>query len=287
MRKTFTKIAGCAALGLLMCFNAPAITKAAVKTVPAKNGVYNAKVDMNGDGKADAIKITTSKDKNDYINKIKVTMNKKTVYSKSLKDSSFCWIKVTYANMSNSREFLQFVGHGDNDCITFNQIYTYNKKRKKLNCINSFNTNASYQNEIVAADKNYVTIHNSDQPAEVGWISWNIPFYKYSKGKLVAATTSTTTVKSLIANNKKDKYSKYFAKNQFVTAKKLTFYNGSKVAYTVPKGKVVTLTKLSLSKDVIYLQFKYGKKTGWAHVNGTKYNFSKPWFQGVNARLAG
>ena len=53
MRKTFTKIAGCAALGLLMCFNAPAITKAAVKTVPAKNGVYNAKVDMNGDGKAD------------------------------------------------------------------------------------------------------------------------------------------------------------------------------------------------------------------------------------------
>lgn len=77
MRKTFTKIAGCAALGLLMCFNAPAITKAAVKTVPAKNGVYNAKVDMNGDGKADAIKITTSKDKNDYINKIKVTMNKK------------------------------------------------------------------------------------------------------------------------------------------------------------------------------------------------------------------
>ena len=70
-----------------------------------------------------------------------------------------------------------------------------------------------------------------------------------------------------------------------MTAKKLTFYNGSKVAYTVPKGKVVTLTKLSLSKDVIYLQFKYGKKTGWAHVNGTKYNFSKPWFQGVNARL--
>ena len=286
MRKTFTKIAGCAALGLLMCFNAPAITKAAVKTVPAKNGVYNAKVDMSGDGKADAIKITTSKDKNDYINKIKVTMNKKTVYSKSLKDSSFCWIKVTYANMSNSREFLQFVGHGDNDCITFNQIYTYNKKRKKLNCINSFNTNASYQNEIVAADKNYVTIHNSDQPAEVGWISWNIP-YKYSKGKLVAATTSTTTVKSLIANNKKDKYSKYFAKNQFVTAKKLTFYNGSKVAYTVPKGKVVTLTKLSLSKDVIYLQFKYGKKTGWISVNNKNYDFESPYFKKVNSRLAG
>ena len=201
MRKTFTKIAGCAALGLLMCFNAPAITKAAVKTIPAKKGTYNAKVDMNGDGKADTIKITTSKDKNDYINKIKVTMNKKTVYSKSLKDSSFYTINVIYANMSKSREFLQFVGRGDNDYVTFNQIYAYNKKTQKLNCINSFNSNGSYQNEIVAADKNYVTISNTDQPAEVGWISWNIP-YKYSKGKLVASTTSTTTVKSLIANNR-------------------------------------------------------------------------------------
>ena len=75
--------------------------------------------------------------------------------------------------------------------------------------------------------------------------------------------------------------------NIFVTAKKLRFYNGKKLAFTVPKGKQVTLKKLTLSKGNIYLQFQYGKKTGWAHVNGTKYNFSKPWFQGVNARLAG
>lgn len=288
MRGKFMKTAGCAAFALFMCFSASSVTKAAVKTVPAQKGYksYAAKVDLNGDGKADAFKMTTKKDKNGYVSKITMTLNKKTVYSKSYKDSSFYNCYVTYASMSKSREFIQIVGRGDNDCVTFNQIYAYNKKSKKMNCINSFNSDGCYQTEIVAADKNYVTIGNSDQPSEVGWISWQIP-YKYSNGKLVATTTSTTTVKSLIANNRKDKYTKYFAKNQFVTAKKLTFYNGSKVAYTVPKGKVVTLTKLSLSNKIIYLQFKYGKKTGWAHVNGAKYDFTKPWFEGVNARLAG
>lgn len=288
MRGNFMKMAGCAAFTLLMCFSTSSVTKAAVKTVPAQKGYksYAAKVDLNGDGKSDSFKMTTKKDKNGYISKITMTLNNKTVYSKSYKDSCFYNINVKYANMSNSREFIQIVGRGENDYITFNQIYTYNKKAKKMNCINSFNSNGCYQAEIVAANKNYVTIGNYDQPSEVGWISWQIP-YKYSKGKLVAATTSTTTVKSLIANSKKDKYSKYFAKNQFVTAKKLTFYNGSKVAYSVPKGKVITLKKLSLSKGVIYLQFQYGKKTGWAHVNGTKYDFRKPWFEGVSSRLAG
>lgn len=288
MRKTFIKTAACAAFAFLMCIGSPSLAKAAVKKIPVQKGnkVYYTKADINGDGKADSFKITTTKDKNSYINKITMTLNNKSVYSKSFKDSSFYQISVTYASMSTSREFIQIVGRGDNDYVTFNQVFAYNKTTKKMNCINSFNGNYNYQTEIVAANKNYVTISNSDQPAEVGWISWNIP-YKYSKGKLIPAATSTTTVKSLIANNKKDKYSKYFAKNQFVTAKSLTFYNGSKKAYTVPKGKVVTLTKLSISKNVIYLQFKYGKKTGWAHVNGAKYDFSKPWFQGVNARLAG
>lgn len=286
MRGKFMKMAGCAAFALLMCVGTPSVAKAAVKKIPAQKGykTYAAKVDLNGDGKADSFKMTTTKDRNGYVNKITMTLNNKTVYSKSYKDSSFYNCYVTYASMSKSREFIQIVGRGDNDYVEFNQIYAYNTKTKKINCINSFNTTGCYQTEIVAADKNYVTIQKADQPSEVGWISWTIP-YKYSNGKLVAATTSTTTVKSLIASNKKDKYSKYFAKNQFVTAKQLTFYNGAKPVYTVPKGKVITLKKLSVSNGVIYLQFQYGKKVGWAHVNGKKYDIRKPWFEGVNARL--
>ena len=76
-------------------------------------------------------------------------------------------------------------------------------------------------------------------------------------------------------------------KNIFVTAKKLRFYNGKKLAFTVPKGKQVTLKKLTLSKGNIYLQFQYGKKTGWISVNNKNYDFESPYFKKVNSRLAG
>ena len=73
----------------------------------------------------------------------------------------------------------------------------------------------------------------------------------------------------------------------FVTAKKLRSYNGKKLAFTVPKGKQVTLKKLTLSKGNIYLQFQYGKKTGWISVNNKYYDFESQYFKKVNSRLAG
>lgn len=79
-------------------------------------------------------------------------------------------------------------------------------------------------------------------------------------------------------------------KNKFITAKKVTFYKkagSKKVAFRVPKGKAATLKKLTYSKKKIYLQFKYGKKYGYLHVNRANYNFEKPLFQNVNSRLAG
>jgi len=61
----------------------------------------------------------------------------------------------------------------------------------------------------------------------------------------------------------------------------------STVEYAQKKGKAVILKKLTYSKKKIYLQFKYGKKYGYLHVNRANYNFEKPLFQNVNSRLAG
>ena len=116
-----------------------------------------------------------------------------------------------------------------------------------------------------------------------------LPF-KYSKQKFIRTASSTKTVQSELGQNRKDKYSRYFAKNKFITAKKVTFYKkagSKKVAFRVPKGKAVTLKKLIYSKKKIYLQFKYGKKYGYLRVNRANYNFEKPLFQNVNSRLAG
>ena len=114
--------------------------------------------------------------------------------------------------------------------------------------------------------------------------------FKYSKQKFIRTASSTKTVRSELGQNRKDKYSKYFAKNKFITAKKVTFYKkagSKKVAFRVPKGKAVTLKKLIYSKKKIYLQFKYGKKYGYLRVNRANYNFEKPLFQNVNSRLSG
>ena len=111
--------------------------------------------------------------------------------------------------------------------------------------------------------------------------------YIYCWGWWHIALSTTSTVKSTIGYSRKDSYSKLFRKNIFVTAKKLRFYNGKKLAFTVPKGKQVTLKKLTLSKGNIYLQFQYGKKTGWISVNNKNYDFESPYFKKVNSRLAG
>ena len=95
---------------------------------------------------------------------------------------------------------------------------------------------------------------------ETGWINWTLP-YKYSKQKFIRTASSTKTVRSELGQNRKDKYSRYFAKNKFITAKKVTFYkkaSSKKVAFRVPKGKAVTLKKLIYSRK----RFIYSLNTG-------------------------
>lgn len=152
------------------------------------------------------------------------------------------------------------------------------KKSNQFRVVKSFNDRSSYAEEIVTANKKGITVKHRVQPMETGWINWTLPF-KYSKQKFIRTASSTKTVRSELGQNRKDKYSRYFAKNKFITAKK--------VAFRVPKGKAVTLKKLIYSKKKIYLQFKYGKKYGYLRVNRANYNFEKPLFQNVNSRLSG
>lgn len=287
MKEKLSKLFGCCLLAATLCLLTPSLTKAAVKNIPQQKNAntFAANVDMDGNKKADSIVIKASKTKDDsYVSQYTIYMNKKAVTAVNLSDFYCNYFTVQYVKMSNSREFLQIIGHGDNDYIVYNELLAYSKKTKQFYVVNSFHQSNIYATEIISANKNGLVIKHSDQPGETGWLFWTLP-YKYQKGKFVPATTSTKTVKSGIARSGKDKYSKYFAKNKFVAAKKLTFYNGNKVAFRVNKGKVVTLTKLSLSKNKIYLQFKYGKKTGWIRVNRPDYDSTHPLFQSVNSRL--
>ena len=268
-------------LTVMLCLSFSTITNAAsVKDIPVKKTIS---ADITGDGKADKILITTTMDDDFRVKKLKVTVNKKTAFSKNCTDSGINYITAKYAKMTNKNEFIQLMGIGDNDYIVFNQIYKYNNTSKKLYSVSKLDNTAC---EIVSAKKNRLTLHHGEQPAETGWLTWKMS-YKFRNNKLVLTNATTSTVKSTIGYSRKDSYSKLFRKNIFVTAKKLRFYNGKKLAFTVPKGKQVTLKKLTLSKGNIYLQFQYGKKTGWISVNNKNYDFESPYFKKVNSRLAG
>lgn len=270
------------ALVFMMCLSFSTMTDAAsVKNIPVKKTIS---ADITGDGKADKILISTTADSDSYVKKVKVTVNKKVAFTKNCTDTSINYFTAKYAKISNKNEFIQLIGIGDNDYTVFNQIYKYNNKSKKLYSVANLDGTAQ---DISSVKKNYLILNHSDQPSETGWINWKMT-YKVRNNKLVVVNDTTTTVRSVIGNSQKDYYSKLFQKNIFVTAKKLRFYNGSKLAYSVPANTKVTLKKLTLSsKGNIYLQFQYGKKTGWISVNNKNYNFESPYFKIVNSRLAG
>lgn len=269
------------ALVFMMCLSFSTTTKAAsVKNIPVKKTIS---ADITGDGKADQILIQTTMDKYDQVQKFKIKVNKKWALIKTLSNQDVNYITAKYAKMTNSKEFIQIIGIGPNDYVTFNQIYKYNNTSKKLYLVSNLNDTA---NAITSATKNSLVLTHSTQPSETGWISWKMS-YVFRNNKLVLSNSTTSTVKSIIGNGQKDYYSKLFQKNIFVTAKKMSFYNGKKLAYSVPANTKVTLKKLTMSNGKIYLQFQYGKKTGWISVNNKNYNYESPYFKAVNSRLAG
>lgn len=269
------------ALAFMICLSFSTMTQAAsVKNIPVKKTIS---ADITGDGKADQILIQTTMDKYDQVQKFKIKVNKKWALIKTLSNQDVNYITAKYAKMTNSKEFIQIIGIGPNDYVTFNQIYKYNNTSKKLYLVSNLNDTA---NAITSATKNSLVLTHSTQPSETGWISWKMS-YVFRNNKLVLSNSTTSTVKSVIGNGQKDYYSKLFQKNIFVTAKKMSFYNGKKLAYSVPANTKVTLKKLTMSNGKIYLQFQYGKKTGWISVNNKNYNYESPYFKAVNSRLAG
>lgn len=284
MKNTYfksVKVALSCALVASMCLAFPTMTKAAsVRNVPVKKEIS---ADVTGDGKMDKILVKTIIGKDDCVSRVKITVNNKLAYSKSYANQGINSVNAKYARMTNKNEFVQLMAIGDNDCINVNKIYRYDNKSKKFVCVSKLDDTAC---EIVSAKKNSLTLKHADQPAETGWLNWTMD-YRVSNNKLVLADTTTSTVKSIIGNDRNDYYSKLFKKNTFVTAKKVNLYNGSKVACKVPAGKKVVLKKLTLSNGKIYLEFKYGKKAGWISVNNENYNYRSPYFKSVSNQLVG
>ena len=156
MKRNVYRILGCFLFAFTLCIITPSFAKASVKNIPQTktSGTYAGNVDITGDGNADSVIIRTTPDQEDwYINRFTIYLNGKRTTEISLRDHDCYDLTVKYAKMSKQHTFIQIIGHGENDYVTYNEIFTYNKKSNQFRVVKSFNDHSSYAEEIVTANK--------------------------------------------------------------------------------------------------------------------------------------
>ena len=273
---------------LMMVLSASAVqaasTKYLLKDQKKSTSVY---ADLTGDGKSEKIGFFIKKDECGNNTGLKVTVNGKTSFVKT--KFHYYEYEVKYIYQSKNRQFIQVIAWGDSGMRDINAIYKYDKKQKKLVCVLDVSESGVGAGTLVdKVTSTSIRIPNVCMPSLVGRVQWYYT-YKYVNGKF-KLVSSTPSVKSIFgrkgAYDPGDGYNKYFRKNQFIANKNLTFYTNTdmkKPAFSVKPGAVVTLSKVKITKNGMYMSFRYKSKTGWMNARRDSA-FS---FKGVSSRMAG
>jgi hypothetical protein len=238
---------------------------------------------MDGDGQSEAVTIHLKALDQYYYDSFQVSIDGKQVLSKSIRG---CYgLSVRYLSCSSSKNYLQFVSYADGGYMYLNRIYCYSSG--KLVKAADFGTIDNASVTVTKVTKSGVTVKFSVQPWQTGRVQWS--FVYQPSGSTLKVKNNTVKIKSTLGNWKvNDGYTGYFKKNQFVAAKKTTFYTSTslkKAAFTTKAGDVLTLQKVKVVGKKMYLSFKKNGKTGWIRIK-EKYS-SNALFYGVTRRLAG
>lgn len=141
MKRNVYRILGCFLFAFTLCIMTPSFAKASVKNIPQTktSGTYTGNVDITGDENADSVIIRTTPDQEGwYINRFTIYLNGKRTTEISLRDHDCYDLTVKYAKMSKQHTFIQTIGRGENDYVTYNEIFTYNKKIQPISCCKIF-----------------------------------------------------------------------------------------------------------------------------------------------------
>jgi len=167
MKRNVYRILGCFLFAFTLCIMTPSFAKASVKNIPQTktSGTYVGNVDLTGDENADSVIIRTTPDQEGwYINRFTIYLNGKRITEISLRDHDCYYLVVKYAKMNKQHAFIQIIGRGENDYVTYNEIFTYNKKSNQFRVVKSFNDRLSYAEEIVTANKKGIIVYNLWKP---------------------------------------------------------------------------------------------------------------------------
>ena len=141
MKRNVRRILGCFLFAFTLCIMTPSFAKASVKNIPQTktSGTYAVNVDITGNGNADSVIIRTTPDQEGwYINRFTIYLNGKGITEISLRGHDCYYLTVKYAKMSKQHAFIQIIGRGENDYVTYNEIFTYNKKIQPISCCKIF-----------------------------------------------------------------------------------------------------------------------------------------------------
>ncbi len=275
----------------------PAKAATVTKDLDYVMGSHTFQRDIDGDNKKDKITVNAVQNSYSMVQSIKVSVNGKSALTISGNSETCYGVSVYYIKMSKTKEFLQIMGHGDDNWRTVNAIYRYNKKTGKLKKVLELTSGLSSAGNVVKATSKSIQIGHSYQTPETGWVNWKYT-YTFKNGKFKLKSGTAAVKSSLTTYDNGDGYLKYFKKNKFKAMKQLTFYTSTsqkKKAFTARKGNVLTLKKIKISGKKIYMQFQLGKKKGWKKVDNdyskvysyTMNGVTGGWFYGVRERLAG
>ncbi len=220
-----------------------------------------AEVDLDGDGKNETVEISLSGTEESCKAVVKVN-DEIALESEELFD---CYdATASYIKLSSKKIFLGLCVTGPNDDPQIDNIYRYDTKTGKLVSVLTLDSvawkkGANHIYASVGTKDGKLKVKYSGQIVAAGFVTFTYQ-YQYKNGKFVRTSDTATVTPKL-------------HKATFKAKKKLTFYKkpGSKVkAFTIKSGKSVTIKKVKIYKNAYYLQFKYGKKTGWIY--GDKYD---------------
>lgn len=246
-------------------------------------------IDIDGDGTMDTITVSYKTDSEEkypsgYTQTVYVEVDGKSALVLDVSNSAGYGVNLVLAESGSEDICMQLIAYSDNDYIAYNQLFRYDVSSGSFYKILDL-TKGRHRDgmEIAAVTDNGIVVSFYSQPPELGWIFWERT-YVWEEGKLKAESS--------------EDYALRYAKS-YVTDRKLKFYKtagGKKKAFTLKKGKKVSLVGICVTKKKMYAQFRYGKKLGWLQINNPyekvyKYdkngNIKNGYFKDVWKNLAG
>ena len=265
---------------LLMCLGIFQINdvEAAPGIVKLTAGKTYTNYDVTGNGKKDKIIIRKEKKQDIIYRGLSITVNGKKQQLKA-KDSHFYGVDAKLITLKNGRKFLYLYADSENGDGYVCGIYRYVSGKWKEVV------------DIAGVFKNY-GMHLNGNIASVSGNNIKIRFYvmAWSTGPSTIEYTYTYKDGTLKRTSSYGAYKAIYSygKNTrtFYAAKSLPAYqnaNGAKKIFTVKKNGKVKIVKCALTNGKMYIQIKYGNKTGWIKAStrtGNHVQFSNVTYAG-------